>query len=89
MADVTDRNEQLQPIRQLTDRISSAKAQLDALYEERGDLFLATVEADPTMPVKAMADAAGGITGPAVSQQIDKARARRDARASSAPAASS
>lgn len=73
------REDRLARITEVTDAIQEAKARLDGLYEERGDSFLELAEADPDCPVKAMADAAGGITGPAVSQQIDKARARRAA----------
>lgn len=56
--------------------IVATKAQLDGLYEIRADLFLRVSEAHPDTKVKAMADRAG-VTGPAVSQQIDKAIARR------------
>lgn len=71
------REERLAEITAITEEIATAKARLTELFERRGDLFLATSEADPECPVKAMADAAGGITGPAVSQQIEKAQARR------------
>lgn len=58
-------------------RIEETKAELNQLYLRRADLFLETIEAAPDTPVKAMADVAG-VTGPAVSQQIEKARVRRD-----------
>lgn len=75
------REEHLARIREQTDRIARLRGELDAAYEERGDEFLATVEDDPEVMVVELGRAAGGITGPAVSQQIEKARARRAAAA--------
>lgn len=79
--DAPSREERLAEITRATGEINEAKTALTTLYEARGDLFLSIIEADPECPVKAMADAAGNITGPAVSQQIDKARDRRAKRA--------
>jgi hypothetical protein len=71
------REEHLARIREQSRRINELKSALEAAFTERGDEFLAAVEDDPDVQITELARAAGGITGPAVSQQIEKARARR------------
>lgn len=67
----------LERIDPLREEIEKVLAERDRLYERRAEVFLEIREAAPELPLSKLARRAG-ISVPAVIQQIDKARSRRE-----------